>query len=327
MKGAAKSYDIVDVETDDEEESGAADTSRDLIFDTLGSVEPGLVVVTVPTGLMLSHVRMAIERQIRSGGQKLGIRFPKKMAMTSLYPGGGRKVREAKALAQAQTPIAGAATQEFAAIGTRDGFTLTCDEGLCAVLPLLEQSKDGWATCSQSIDACPPAAVVEALMKMRAAAKQAGSYVLFFLVTGRKPEELQLQDYCDDLLVTANCEPEPGVQFAFSIDVVGLRNLNEVGIGKTMCSVRARKGQYVSRWDPFIAVELLKRVIWKLRCSGKSLAEIGKIVGCDKSTVHRHMAGLPPVVKREFKEDWLKPYADLIEIAIESDETAESEDD
>ena len=327
MNGAAKSYNIAEVEPDDEEESGAADISRDLIFDTLGSVEPGLVVVTVPSGLMLSHVRMAIERQIRSGGQKIGIRFPKKMAITSLYPGGGRKVREAKALAQAQAPIAGVATQEFAAIGTRDRFTLTCDEGLCAVTPLIEKSKGGWVTCSQSIDACPTTAVVEALMKMRAAAKQAGTYVLFFLVTGRKPEELQLQDYCDDLLVTANCEPEPGVQFAFSIDVVGLRNLNEVGIGKTMCSVRARKGQYESRWDPFIAVELFKRVIWKLRCSGKSLAEIGKIVGCDKSTVHRQMVGLPPVVKREQKEGWLKPYADLIEIAIESDETSDSEDD
>lgn len=326
MTNAAKPNDSFDEDAGDDEER-VSDNAKDLILNTLGIVEPGLVVVTVPSAVMTSQVRVSIERQIRSGGQKIGLRFPKKMPMKSLYSGNGRRVLEAKALATGQTPIDGAAAHEFEAIGTREGFTLTSDEGLCSVLPLVEKPKGGWLTFAQSADAFSALAIVEALMRLRFAAKKAGSYVLLILVTDRKLEDLRIYDYCDDLLIAAPCISDPGAQFAFSVDVFGLRDLNEMGIGKTMCSVRMRNGQRIWKWEPFIAADVLKRVIWRLRCSGKSLTEIGKIVDCDKSTVHRHLVGLPPVVKREFKEGWLKPYADLIEIAIESDENSESEED
>jgi hypothetical protein len=326
MNNSAKSNDSIDEEVGDEEER-TTDTTKDLILNTLGIVEPGLVVVTVPSAAMTSQVRVAIERQIRSGGQKIGLRFPKKTPMKSLYSGNGRRVLEAKALATGQTPIDGAAAHEFESIGTREGFTLTSDEGLCSVLPLVEKTKGGWLTFAQSADAFSALAIVEALMRLRFAAKKAGSYVLLILVTDRKLEDLRIYDYCDDLLIAAPCISDTGAQFAFSVDVFGLRDLNEMGIGKTMCSVRMRNSQRIWKWEPFIAADVLKRVIWKLRCSGKSLTDIGKIVDCDKSTVHRHLVGLPPVVKREFKEGWLKPYADLIEIAIESDENSEPEED
>lgn len=326
MKNAAKPNDSFDEDAGDDEER-VTDNAKDLILETLGVVEPGLVVLTVSSALMTSQVRVAIERQIRSGGQKIGLRFPKKTPMKSLYSGNGRRVSEAKALAMGQTPIEGAAAQEFDAIGTREGFTLTSDEGLCAVLPLIEKTKDGWLTFAQSADAFSATAVVEALMRLRFAAKQAGCYVLLILITDRKLEDLRIYDYCDDLLIAAPCSADPDSQFAFSLDVFGLRDLNEMGIGKSMCSARVRNGQHIWKWEPFIAADVLKRVIWKLRCSGKSLADIGKIVDCDKSTVHRHMLGLPPVVKRVFKEGWLKPYADLIEIAIESDENPKSDED
>lgn len=326
MNGAAKSRDLVDDDTSDGEDHTTTDTSIGLILDAVGCVDTGLVLVTVPNNLLLSQVQLAVERQIRAGSERLGPRFPKKTRMKSLYPGGGRKEREARALAQAQKPLTGVALQEFMALGTRDGFTVTCDEGLCTVLPIIEKSKGDWVTVSQSIDTCSVQAVVDALMRLRAAAKLAECYVLFFLVTDRKAEEFRLNDCCDDLFITTKCDPDPGVHFAFSLDVVGLRNLNPMGIGKVMCSVRFRKGQFVWRWEPFISSDLLKRVIWKLRCSGKSLAEIGKIVQCDKSTVHRHMAGLPPLVKIETKEGWLKPYADFIEIAIESDDNEDDDE-
>lgn len=330
MKNAAKPNDYIDEEGSEEEER-TTDTTKDLILNTLGIVESGLVVATAPNGLVLSQVRMAIEHQIRTGGRKTGLHFPKKTPMKSLYAGNGRSVLQAKALAlaqaQAQAPIDGAPAHEFVALGTREGFTVTCDEGLCSVLPLIEKTKGGWVTFAQSVDGFTASAVVETLIRLRQAAKQAGTYVLFIIVTDGKPADLRIYDYCDDLLIAAPCSPDPGAQFAFSVDVFGLRDLNEMGIGKSMCSVRVRNGQHIWKWEPFIAADVLKRVIWKLRCSGKSLAEIGKIVDCDKSTVHRHMVGLPPVVKREFKEGWLKPYADLIEIAIESDENPESDED
>lgn len=247
--------------------------------------------------------------------------------MKSLYAGNGRRVLQAKALLQAQPPIVGAPAHEFEAIGTREGFSVTSDEGLCAVLPFIKKAKDGWVTFAQSVDGFPNSALVETLIRLRQAAKQAGTYVLFIMVTDGKREDMRIYDYCVDLLITAPCDPGPDVQFAFSVDVYGLRDLNQIGIGKTMCSVRLVNDQYKWKWEDFVAADLVKRVTWMLRCSGKSLADIGKVFHSDKSTVHRRMAGLPPLVKREFKEGWLKPYTDFLDIAIESDENAEPEED
>ena len=326
MTNSAKSNDSIDEEVGDEEER-TTDTTKNLILSTLGIVEPGLVVATVPSGLVLSHVRMAIAHQILTGGRKTGLHFPKKTPMKSLYAGSGRSVLQAKALALAQAPIDGAPAHEFVAIGTREGFNVTSDEGLCAVRPLIEKTKGSWVTFAQSVNGITASAVVETLIHLRQAAKQSGTYVLFIMVTDGKPADLRIYDYCDDLLITAPCDPEPDVQFAFSVDVYGLRDLNQMGIGKTMCSVRLLNEQYKWRWEGFVAADLIRRLTWLLRCSGKSLTDIGKIFHSDKSTVHRRMAGLPPVVKREFKEGWLKPYADLLDIAIESDENSEPEED
>lgn len=326
MKKASKLTVIVNEEVGDEEQR-AIDTTKDLILNTVGVVGPGLLVVTVPPGLVLTQVQMAIERQIRSGSRRTGLHFPKKRTMKSLYAGNGRRVLQAKALALALPPIDGAPAHEFEAIGTRDGFTVTCDEGLCAVIPFIEKAKGGWVTFAQSVDGFPTSSIAETLMRLRQAAKQAGTYVLFIMVTDGKREDLRIYDYCDDLLITAPCDPEPDVQFAFSVDVHGLRDLNQMGIGKTMCTVRVLNDQHKWKWEGFVAADLIKRVTWLLRCSGKSLDEIGKIFHSDKSTVHRRMAGLPPLVKREFKEGWLKPYADLLEIAIDSDEDTESDEE
>ena len=326
MNKLTKSVKRVVVNNGDEEERNAS-TTKDLMLETLGVFNPGLLVVTVPNGQMLPQIRAVLEREIISGSQKMGLRFPKKTSVKSLHAGNGSKVSQAKALALAQKPIEGVTPQEFLAIGTREGFNLACDEGLCVVLPIIEKGKGCWVTFAQTVDGSPGPSLVETFMRLRQAAKQAGSFVLLILVTNRKPEELRLMDYCDDVVVIGTCEPDPDILFAFSTDVVGLRDLNEMGIGKNMCSIRVRKGQYTWTWETFISFDVLKRVVWKLRCSGKSLADIGKMISCDKSTVHRHMLGLPRVVKREQKEGWLKPYEDMIEIAIDSDENSESEDD
>ncbi len=322
MKKLAKSVKPVKVVDGDEEESSIG-TTKKLMLQTLELVQPGLIVFMIPPDLILSHVRSAVEHQARSGGQKMGLRFPKKMPVKSLYAGNGRKVSEAKALALAQTPLDGA-SHEFVPIGTRESFNLVCDEGLCVVHPIIEKAKGSLVTFAQTIDA-PSGPLAEALIRLRQTAKQAGSFVLLFLKTDRRPNELQLTDYCDDVVVIAKCSPDPSVLSAFSTDVIGLRDLNEVGIGKMMCSVRFRNGQYTWTWSSFIAADILNRVIWKLRGSGKTFNEIGKIVKCDKSTVHRHMADLPPLVERKQKEGWLKPYADLIDIAIDSDDDSDPE--
>ena len=322
MNKFAKSIKPVKDADGGEEERNGSDTKK-LMLQTLGVVEPGLIAFIVPPDVILSHARSAVEYQALSGGDKMGLRFPKKMLVKSLYAGNGRKVSEAKALALTQTPLDGA-SHAFVAIGTRESFNLICDEGLCVVHPIIEKAKGSLVTFVQTIDA-PSGPLAEALIRLRQAAKQAGSFVLLFLKTERKPSELRLTDYCDDVVVIAKCSPDPSVLSAFSTDVIGLRDLNEVGIGKMMCSVRFRNGQYTWTWSSFIASDVLNRVIWKLRVSGKTLTEIGKIVRCDKSTVQRHMAGLPPLVERKLKEGWLKTYADLIEIAIDTEDDSDPE--
>src|ERR1035437_4258768 len=98
-----------------------------------------------------------------------------------------------------------------------------------------------------------------------------------------------LNQYCDEYIEVAPCEPDLEFDIAFSIDCVGLRDLNHFGIGKKMCSVRFSEGTFIRRYDSYISSSLKTRVLWTLRGQGRTLEEIGGILKVNKSTVLRRL--------------------------------------
>jgi len=92
---------------------------------------------------------------------------------------------------------------------------------------------------------------------------------------------------------------------AFSIDCVGIRDLNSLGVGKTMCNVKLTDRVFHRRYERFVAADLDTRIMCALRGQKKSLDEIGNIFKINKSTVLRRLQGLPIPRPEEVDQAWL----------------------
>lgn len=283
--------------------------------EALGPMEPGLVVVSVSTPSLQPLVRAGFEQQCRRGGDRLGRRLPVDAPVHSIYAGPDRKAREAQALALAQKTNARDSSHTFEAIGTRDGFAWCTDEGLHVLLPMLGQHAKGWMTLTQAAEGITSATLVDALSRIRNAAKKAKTFVMLFLV-GRQGQDLRVQDFVDAHILVDECEREPGALAGFSVEYVDLADLHALGIGKSMCAITLQDGRYRWLWSPFISAKLIDRVIWKLHSEGRPLSEIGKIVGVDKSTVHRHLAAMPHASDAALQPGWLGRYADVLDLNL-----------
>jgi hypothetical protein len=270
--------------------------------------------VSVQDPSLVPLARVELERQARLGRGKTGLKFVGG-ELLSLYAGASHKLDQAKALALAVSNKAGVPEHKFLSMGTRDGYAWCSDEGLSVLEPLIAKAR-GWVTLAQPMAKITEPMLLEGLFRLRAVAKRAQAFVMLFVVSNSKESALRLEDFCDELLVVERCEPDPGNHTAFSVNAVGLSDLHELGVGKSMYSVKLIEGRYSVSSATFIATTAVDRVIWKLRCQDKSLAEIGKLVGLDKSNVHRRLLHLRPVKRLELSEDWLLEYADLIDLSV-----------
>lgn len=288
---------------------------RTAMLKTMGRLKPGLVIVSCHPSILAS-VRGAVERQLRGGRSQTGLRFPLKQPILSLYAGTSRSVDQARALSSAQAPVDGAAKHDFQCVGTRDGFAWCSDEGLHALEPLIRETK-GWLTLAQASGDCSVTTMIDAVLRIRTAAKRAAHHVVLFLTADQPHEALRLQDFCDEHIVVERCEREPDSVATFSVVCTGLSDLHDLGIGKSMCTAKFDGIKYTWSWEFFLSTKVLDRVIWKLRSENKSLAEIGEIVGLHKSNVHRHLADLPSPRPIDLPKKWLKRYAEVIGINTE----------
>ena len=111
----------------------------------------------------------------------------------------------------------------------------------------------------------------------------------------------------DNFIEIRPCEPDPGALLAFSIDCISMRHQHALGVGHAMAQIKLSKdGRYVTRIDRFLAAGLVDRVIAYMRAESDSLADIGKVVHLNKSTVLRRLSALPshwtPFPKPNWKE-------------------------
>lgn len=296
--------------------------------DAMTPIPQGLTIVSIRAASLLPQVRNAITRLALARSGKLGLPMPPVKAVLSIYSGNVRRLEQAKALAAANMPIKTKARKvrhDFSSCGTRDGFNWCSDEGLCVLQPIIENA-EGWVTLEQQISGPVTAPLADGLFRIRSAAQQAGVWVMLFLVCPDGYEKSRLHEFCDEFIEVAPCEPDPGYELAFSIDCVGLRYLNTLGLGKTMCNVKLSKGVFNRTYDQFISSDKKTRVMWILRGHGKTLEEIGGIVNKNKSSVFHRLEGLPVPRYVDMGSDWLKKYLEPSQVFSGTASPARSED-
>ena len=288
-------------------------TMRKRLLETISPVEPGLCIVSVPDPSYLNPVRLAVTKMILEASNVLDIPFPFIGNVISLFSGNRRQLEQANALAAINTPTTGVVLHEFKSCVARDKLDWSSNEGQFALRPILEQANGG--IIMEQTMVCPISpAVTHGLNQISNVAQSVGAYAILLLATSSERDCLQLRHVCDELIEVAPCEPDVGDDAAFSFDCVGLRELNSLGIGKTMCSVKFSEGLFQHRFDPFISGNLETRIMWTMRGQGMSLDDIGAQFKKHKTSVMRRLQPLPKPRHLDLPKDWLSNNLEMFSV-------------
>lgn len=263
----------------------------------LSKISPGVTVVVVRDQYPMHLVRGTIEFKAMIGGRVAGLHMPKAKKVISVLTGNQRSVEAVKMIARRERFPVGAAKREFVRLGTSSNFDVCCEEGMCAILPLIAETGT-WITASLSIDdASISPYVVCALERYRSVAKNAQAFVVLFMRCGSKRDMSWLSPHTDEYFEVAECEPGPDTDYAFSIEVAGADEYAIPYLGKIMCSITSSDHGYVRRFERFVAASVSDRIMLWMSLEGESSRTIGATLGISFATVARHIQKLKPTLK------------------------------
>lgn len=266
---------------------------------------PGSTIVAVHQASLLPHVRHSMTDLAVAMSTALGIPMPNVESVLSVFSGNKRQLEQAEFFAAVNPLPTTGASHDFKTCAALDTLDWTSNEGQYLLLPLIAGAKGRWVIVEQEISGSITPTIAQGLIRIDHAARQAGVYVLLMIACSDRMDVSQLAHVCGDLIEVARCEPDVDCDTAFSIDCVGIRNLNSLGIGKTMCSVKLTDGVFHRRYERFVAADLDTRIMRALRGLQKSQDEIGSLFKINKSTVLRRLQGLPIPRPEEVDQDWL----------------------
>lgn len=286
---------------------------RSLGLFALSPVATGLTVFNVRDSSLLPLAKQVVTKWVLEKTNALGIPGPEVKSVISVFSGNPRQQEQARVIAAANTSVSNGVSHEFKICAARGKLVWTSDEGLCIALPMIVQANE-CLIFEQMISGPITPAVAQGLMQIASAAQRAGAFVILLLVCLGDCDSLQLMPICDEVIEVAPCEPDVGDDAAFSFDCVGVRELNSIGIGKTMCSVQFADGAFHYRYEPFISSNLETRVMWTMRGQGMKLDDIGAQFKMHKTSVMRRLESLPKPRHLDLPKDWLSNNLEMFSV-------------
>lgn len=292
--------------------SKSGKTFQSSIIETISPFTHGLIIASMLESSLLLQARSALTRLVLSGSKKLHIPILKPKSVLSLYAGKTRQLEQAKAFDLACVPLKNSAEHKYESCGLSDRFNWCSDEGFHTLSPIIIQNTGGWVILELNLSDAPLPSIVHGLTHIREIANQHEVWVMLFLVCSNATEKSHLIDLADEYMEVSPCEPDVDGETAFSVDCVSIRKLNSLGIGKTMCNVKLSNGKFYRSFKPFVSNKLEDRVIWNLRCEGKTQGDIANILKISESTISRRLSLLPKPSQVNMREGWLERYLELI---------------
>lgn len=255
-------------------------------------IPEGLTIVSVPASPGLPFLRHALTFQARAGQSELGVPMPTVSKVLSLIPATPRAQELVHFVEQAFCPPKSKlAEHELYPIGSDADFDWTCDEGLSALLPIIETAP-GWIIVEWRAPTRLTPAMAEGLLRIANAAQAHNTRVMLLAVGLHDAGMARL---CQEYLLVRDCEPDPDGEWAFVVECWALLQLGTQGKGRTMLSIRRSSQGMKVRSTLFVSETLQVRFMAKLRAAEESLEVIGVAVGLHKSSVSRALQGLPPL--------------------------------
>jgi hypothetical protein len=294
--------------------SGNTPRSTNPLLATISPLPAGLTIVCVRDPSLAPLVRNAFTCLALENSHKIGIPLPIVDKVISVDTGSPRELDRAKGFQTASIPEGSSSRHESKAISTSDRLDWCSDAGAVVFASIVPPDKC-CVILQQQVDGPFTPAMAYGFFRFRLAAQQAGVFVILILVCPDESQSARLGKHSDELIEVARCEPDPGMNTAFSVDCHGLHSLNCFGVGKTMCCVSLSDGAIRYHYSPFIAADLKTRAMWILRGQGKTLDEIGTLCDLNKSNVSRQLQGLPAPRPTSMGDDWLTGYLDSLPAA------------
>ncbi|MDM8359220.1 hypothetical protein [Pandoraea communis] len=296
---------------------------RTAFLKQINKMRPGLTVVETPA-TCLWWAREIVETQFMCGDDIAGVFPPPVEFVKSVHSGGPYVLDEVRALATMGDASKSTVPREHSTVGSRSNYNFASDEGLDTLIPLIEGAENGCVTFAQPRGSLSPEQLVTAMHKIRSVAEKSLACAVMFFSHADQQQVPDMRDFCDEYFDVEECEPAPDSLLAFSIASTRLSNLSAFACGKVICNIRITDSGYKRTFEPFIAKSLLDRLIWMLSASGKSLAEIGSLVGLHKTSVKRHLDGMRPVRAQEVSQIELETYLDAL--SVDDADISESEE-
>jgi len=234
-------------------------------------------------------------------------------AVHSLISGSPRFIEQSMIFAKAHASSAGKAIS-LKVCHAQARLDWASKEGFHVFADYVYDAKDGILIAEQVIPGSITPDISQVMIRIGNAGKKANSRVFFLVVCSNEPKKSLLSEICDEYIEIDPCEPEVGSELAFSVDCIGIRDLNSLGIGKTMCSIKFSDGVFQHRFDPFISSNLETRVMWTMRGQGKSLDDIGAQFKKHKSSVLRRLQPLPKPRHLDLPKDWLSNNLEMFSV-------------
>lgn len=267
--------------------------------------QTGVVIVNVSDAALLPSVRTVLGALALDKSSVLGIPMPQAAkAVHSLISGSSRHIEQYKVFAKANAGGVGEAIN-LKLCNAQGRLDWLSNEGLHVLSPFVEEAKDGWLIIEHVMAGPITPDMTQVLIRIGSLAKKFDTRVMLLIVCPLGQNKSLISGVCEDYLEVDFCDPEVGAVLAFSVDCIGIRDLNSLGVGKTMCSVTFSDGLFRHRFDPFISSSLETRVMGVMRSQGKSLDEIGVFFKKNKSSVLRRLQGLPKFRQFDLPKNWL----------------------
>ena len=269
-------------------------------------IQPGLTIASVPDESHLLHLMFSFITLAMKRSRELGIPMPETESVTSVHSGNPRDLDAVERFATANPNNKNWAPHLIKTFAAHHKLDWTSPEGQQLWRPIVEGANGSVVFLDLVIHGPITPAVSQGLIQIGNEAKKAGAYVMLIVACSGKQQKSQLSYLCDEYIEVNQCEADAGVDIAFSIDCVGIRDLNSLGIGKTMVDIKTNaNGIFRRRYAPFISANHETRIMWYLRGQQNTLEEIGSRLKINRSTVLRRLQGLPAPRSVDWDPNWL----------------------
>ena len=286
---------------------------------------PGLTVITIsslaqPTAL----VRCLMETLVRCEPNDLQIPMNRQLPVWSLSTGPSTLLEDMPTCTVGNKKAGEKIkTRKHVQISDRPGFDYTCDEGfqhLSEVLP--DHDRRICISLHQDVNGVLPPHFIEGLRRIQTFAEEDKKYVMLILTFKDAKQAALIERHVANFIEVLPCEPDPGFVLAFSIRCTNLSNVHALGVGYAMAQIRISKKDpaYFISMERFLSPNVVDRVIAYLRTESVSLAQIGKVVNLNKSTVQRRLTALPSHWKPTPNENWKEKFSSQFDFEVEDED-------